>query len=48
MKNKSKVLFVIKYQCNFSVSCLLASINTNFYFITFSILTDYDMSRKNN
>ena len=29
MKNKAKVLFVIQYQCNVSLSSSLASVNTN-------------------
>ena len=45
-EKQSKVLFVIQCQCNASVSSPLASINTNFYFITCSILTDYDTNRK--
>ena len=45
-EKQGKVLFVIQYQCNVSVNSPWASINTNFYFITCSILTNYDSNRK--
>ena len=47
-ETQGKVLIVIQFQCNVSMSSPLASVNTNFYFITCSILTDYDSNRKNN
>ena len=39
-------IVLIQYQCNLSVSSPWTSISTNFYFITCSILTDYDSNRK--
>ena len=47
-EKQGKVLFVIQYQCNVSVSSQLAFVNTNFYFITCSILTNHDSKRENN
>ena len=47
-EKQGKVLFVIQYQWNVSVSSQLAFVNTNFYFITYSILTDHDSKRENN
>ena len=47
-EKQGKVLFVIQYQCNVSLSSQLAFVNTNFYFITCSIPTDHDSKTENN